>query len=167
MHMSEQEGDVAACCVALWKAPEESTVAVHHLNSRYLMLSLARTAGSRHGYCALLLDSTPCSMCAGRPSSRWNRERVGPGRQPAHLWVGGVRDEDGEAHVLATLRGADVPSHRAVRVGGLRPGSKTIATFPTSIIGSGHAACVMAKSCSTGTSIDLPTLLVEGNVHAY
>ncbi len=64
-----------------------------------------------------------CPRSAGRPSSRWNRERIGPGRQPAHLWVAGVRDQSGEARVLATLRAADVPPHLAVmRVGGPRPG---------------------------------------------
>ena len=48
---------------------------------------------------------------------------MGPGRQPAHLWVAGVRDEGGEARVLAMLRSAELPPHLALlRVGGPRPG---------------------------------------------
>ena len=69
------------------------------------------------------LGHRSCPHAAGRPASRWNRERIGPGRQPAHLWVAGVRDQGGEARVLATLRDADLPPHLAVmRVGGPRPG---------------------------------------------
>lgn len=55
---------------------------------------------------------------------RWGRE-LGPGHQPAHMWVGGVEDATGQARLLGLLADAGLGNPTAIlRVAGLRPGGE-------------------------------------------